>query len=283
MYVEPEQNVFNFTGGDYVLDFAERYGKQVRCHNLIWVSELPDWVLNGNWTAETLTAVMKNHIQKTITYFGDRCYSWDVVNEALNGDGTFSSNIFYDTIGEEYFYLAYQFATEAVREAHLHVKLYYNDYGIENPGTKTTAALGLVHEIKKRNFLIDGVGLEAHFEVGATPSSEQITEAIQSFNAAGVEVALTELDIRFVEAPYYNATGEAVQAYDYYQAVSGCVGAGPGCIGVVVWDFDDAYSWVPGTFAGQGGADIYNATLERKPAYYAIAEAFQRKKCTVCS
>jgi endo-1,4-beta-xylanase len=93
VFTEPEQNVFNFTGGDVVLDIAERQGKRVRCHNLVWVSELPDWVSNGNWTAETLTAVMKNHIQTLITHWGSRCYSWDVINEALASDGSFSSSI----------------------------------------------------------------------------------------------------------------------------------------------------------------------------------------------
>jgi endo-1,4-beta-xylanase len=283
MYVQPEPAVFNFTGGDYVLDFAEKYAKRVRCHNLIWVSELPDWVTNGNWTAATLTAVMKDHIRTTITYFGDRCYSWDVVNEALNGDGTFSSSIWYDIIGEEYFYLAYKFATEAVKEAGGNIKLYYNDYGIETPGNKTTAAQNLVKELQTRKIQIDGVGLESHFEVGGTPTTAQIESAIKGFNALGVEVALTELDIRFTQAPYYTAAGEAQQAQGYYQAVAACVGAGSGCIGVTVWDFDDAYSWVPSTFSGQGGADIYNSTLQRKPAYTAIAQAFQKKKCTVCS
>jgi GH35 family endo-1,4-beta-xylanase len=36
MYTEPEQNVFNFTGGDYILDLAEKHGMRVRCHNLVW-------------------------------------------------------------------------------------------------------------------------------------------------------------------------------------------------------------------------------------------------------
>jgi hypothetical protein len=93
MYTEPEQNVFNFTGGDYLLDLAERYGMRVRCHNLVWVSQLSPWVTDVNWTAEALTAVMKNHIQTLITHWSDRCYSWDVVNEALASDGNFSSSI----------------------------------------------------------------------------------------------------------------------------------------------------------------------------------------------
>lgn len=37
-------------------------------------------------------AAMENHITSPITHFGTGCYSWDVVNEALNGDGSFTFN-----------------------------------------------------------------------------------------------------------------------------------------------------------------------------------------------
>ena len=93
MFTEPEQNVFNFTGGDIVVNIAKSQGKYLRCHNLVWVSQLSPWVTNGVWTKETLTAVMKNHIYALVKHYGGACYSWDVINEALNGDGTFSSSI----------------------------------------------------------------------------------------------------------------------------------------------------------------------------------------------
>lgn len=302
MFTEPEQNVFNFTGGDFVLDLAEKHGMRVRCHNLIWSNQLSDWVTSGTWTAETLTAVMKNHIQTLITHWGSRCYSWDVINEALNGDGTFSSSIvstttslillfeltfslfkkWYDTIGPEYFFLAFQFAQEAVEMTHSDIKLYYNDYGLENPGTKTSAAYSLVQQLQARNIRIDGVGLESHFEVGGTPSVADQVTAKQGFLDLGLDVAITELDVRFVAAPYYTAAGEATQAQNYYDSVTSCMQVGRKCIGITVWDFDDKYSWVPSAFAGQGGADIYNDTLQRKPAYYAIADAINGVPCTVC-
>lgn len=226
---------------------------------------------------------MENHIKTVITHWSDRCYSWDVINEALLGNGSFSSSIWYDTIGPDYFHLAYQFATEAVAATGKDIKLYYNDYGLENPGTKTTAAYALVKDLQTRGIQIDGVGLESHFEVGATPSTADQLAAMQGFIALGIDVAQTELDVRFTAAPYYTAAGEATQAQDYYQSVAACMQAGDHCIGTTVWDFDDKYSWVPSAFAGQGGADIYNATLERKPAFTAIAEALQGLPCSVCT
>jgi len=284
MFTQPEQYVFNYTDGEIILQWAESQGKQVRCHNLVWSSELADFVTSGNWTAAQLTDIMRTHIYNVVEYFGDRCYSWDVVNEALNDqNGGFSSNVFYNTIGSEYFYQAFQFANEAKAAHNLKVKLYYNDYNIEAPGTKTTAAYGLVKNLTARGIKIDGVGLESHFVVGSTPSLQDQITAKQGYLALGVEVAITELDVRFPSAPYYNVTGQAQQATDYYNSVKSCVSVGKGCVGTVVWDFDDNYSWVPGTFAGQGGADIYNNTLQRKPAYYAIAEALAGYDCQSCS
>ncbi|KAJ5635839.1 Endo-1-4-beta-xylanase D [Penicillium longicatenatum] len=283
MYTEPEQNVFNFTEGDYFLEVAERYNARVRCHNLVWVSELSDFVTSQNWTAKALTQVMKNHIFKTVQHFGRRCYSWDVVNEALNSDGTFSSSVWYDTIGEDYFFLAFKFAQEALAEIGAHdVKLYYNDYGIENPGTKADSVLDLVHELRKRGIRIDGVGLESHFIVGETPSLADQVSTKKAFIKADLDVVITELDIRFSEAPYYTAAVQQQQATDYYTSVSSCIDAGPRCVGIVVWDFDDAYSWVPSTFSGQGGADLFNDTLQAKPAFYSVAEALEGKTCSVC-
>lgn len=274
--------MFNYTGGDVVLDIAENHGKRVRCHNLVWVSQLPDWVLSGTWTADSLTAVMKSHIINLVTHWGNRCYSWDVVNEALASNGSFSPSIWYDVIGPEYFFLAFQFAQEAVEMTGEDIKLYYNDYGLESPGSKTTAAYNLVKELQARHIRIDGVGLESHFEVGGTPSRASQVEAKQGFLDLGVDVAITELDVRFTAAPYYTEAGESQQAQDYYETVASCMQVGPRCIGVTVWDFDDKYSWVPSAFTGQGGADIYNSSLQRKPAYYSSAEAIQGLSCSAC-
>ncbi|GFF34146.1 endo-1,4-beta-xylanase [Aspergillus udagawae] len=267
MYTEPQQNVFNFTQGDYFMDLADRYGHSVRCHNLVWVSQVSDWVTSRNWTATELKAVMKNHIFKTVQHFGKRCYAWDVVNEAINGDGTFSSSVWYDTIGEEYFYLAFQYAQEALAQIH---------------ANKADAVLKLVAELRKRGIRIDGVGLESHFIVGETPSLADQLATKKAYIKADLEVAITELDIRFSQAPFYTAEAQKQQAADYYASVASCKQAGPRCVGVVVWDFDDAYSWIPGVFTGQGGACLYNETLEAKPAIYAAAEALQNKPCTVC-
>ncbi|KAH7397498.1 putative endo-1,4-beta-xylanase [Cadophora sp. MPI-SDFR-AT-0126] len=263
-YTEPSQGTFSWTQADTIVNLAKTNGQLLRCHTLVWHSQLPNWVTSGTWTNATLIAAMKNHIANEVTHFKGQCYAWDVVNEAFNEDGTYRTSVFYNTIGPEYIPIA--FATAAQYDPD--VKLYYNDYNIESAGNKATAALNLVKSLKARGIKIDGVGLQAHFIVGSTPSLSAQTSNLASFTAQGVEVAYTELDIRFTSLPS-TASGVAQQSTDYANTVSACL-ATLNCVGITIWDYTDKYSWIPSTFSGQGDALLWDTNLVKKPAYTAV-------------
>ena len=42
------------------------------------------------------------------------------------------------------------------------------------------------------------------------------------------------------------------------------------CDMVVTWGFTDLSSWVPGVFAGQGAALLFDESFQPKPAYTAV-------------
>lgn len=227
--------------------------------------------------------MLVKHITTIVEHWSDRCYSWDVVNEALNSNGTFMDSIFYQVIGEEYFFTAFKAASDAVAATGKDIKLYYNDYGIESPSNKTTAAASLLAKVQSRGSRIDGVGFESHFEVGATPSTSSQMAAMAQFAALGLDVVQTEIDVRFTSLPY-NDTGLAVQKQNYYDTVAACMRS-DNCIAMTVWDFVDEYSWVPSSFPGEGGADLYglySQNYTRKPAYDGVAEAIKGEACTGC-
>jgi endo-1,4-beta-xylanase len=224
---------------------------------------------------------MKTHITTEVTHYKGQCYHWDVVNEALNTDGSFRSNIFYETIGSAYINIAFETAAAADPDA----KLYYNDYGIEYAGAKATAAKKLVSDLLAAGVPIDGVGLQGHFEVGDTPDATDLASEMKDYVDLGVEVAYTEVDVRFTSLPP-SESGLAQQSSDYASIVTACVNT-DGCVGVTVWDFDDAvsysltdgstyadftwqYSWVPSTFSGEGEACLYDSDLAKKPAYAGV-------------
>ncbi|KAJ4410629.1 hypothetical protein N0V82_009179 [Gnomoniopsis sp. IMI 355080] len=260
-YTEPTQNDFDYTEGDVITDFAEANGQILRCHNLVWYNQLPTWVTSDTWTNATLTAAVEAHIQSEVGHYKGQCYAWDVVNEALDDTAAYRTDVFYETMGT--WYIPFAFATAAAADPD--AKLYYNDYNIEYAGSKASAAVALIEMVQAYGAKIDGVGLQGHFIVGSTPSESTLLSQINTFAAMGLEVAYTELDVRFSSLPPSTA-GLAQQATDYGSVTSACL-ASSACVGITVWDFDDAYSWIPSTFSGQGDACLYWANLTTKPAY----------------
>ncbi|KAJ3117948.1 hypothetical protein HK100_000709 [Physocladia obscura] len=271
---EPTQGVFTFTAGDAIVSFAEANGISVRGHNLVWSSQLPSCkqyftrVTSTNWTNATLIAAMTNHITNVVTHYKGKVIHWDVVNEPFNGDGSYVSDVFYNTIGPEYIPIALQ----AARAADPTVKLFINDYNLDYSSAKLTAMVNLVTSLHARGIPIDGIGSESHLIVGnVSPSGYASTIAQMAAAFPGVLVAITELDIR-MPTPATTANLNQ-QETDYYSVVSACVQYSA-CIGVETWGISDKYSWIPSTFSGYGAALPYDANFVPKPAVTGIVNGF---------
>lgn len=92
----------------------------------------------------------------------------------------------------------------------------------------------LVTQLKAEGVPIDGIGVQSHLIVGEVPTT--LRQNLQNFADLGVEVAITELDIRMTlpETPVLIAQ----QTEDYKNVIAAC-NAVSGCIGVTVWDWTD--------------------------------------------
>ena len=112
--------------------FGEKNHMFIVGHTLVWHNQTPAWVFqddHGNPVdRETLLARMREHIHTVVGRYKGRIAGWDVVNEALNEDGTLRQSPWLKIIGEDYIAKAFQFAHEADPKA----ELYYNDYSLEN-------------------------------------------------------------------------------------------------------------------------------------------------------
>ncbi|MEV6478668.1 endo-1,4-beta-xylanase [Streptomyces sp. NPDC051576] len=262
--VEPTQGSFNWTEADQIVAFAQAHNQQVRGHTLVWHSQNPSWLTNGSWTSAQLSTLLQNHINTEVGRYKGKIAAWDVVNEAFNEDGTYRSTLWYNGLGSNYIANALTWAHAADPAA----KLYINDYNVEGVNAKSTALYNLVKSLKAAGVPIDGVGLQAHLILGQVPATLQ--QNIQRFADLGVDVAITELDVRM--ALPADTTKLAQQKADYKSVVAACV-AVTRCVNVTVWGFTDSDSWVPSTFPGYGAATPYDENYAPKPAYYGIAEA----------
>lgn len=202
-------------------------------------------------------------------HYAGRCYAWDVVNEALADNGTMRADppsVFLSVLGPSYIPLSFTIAAAADPSA----KLYYNDFNLETIPAKADGAVGVVKMIRSAGARIDGVGFQAHMNVGQTPKREELAATLRRFEKLGVEVAVTELDIAHGRVPVAPGGVEEVQqARDYVAVVGACLDV-EACVGITVWQFTDRYSWVPGTFPGKGQACMFTEDYRPKLAYDAV-------------
>ncbi|SDP41182.1 endo-1,4-beta-xylanase [Streptomyces sp. cf386] len=260
--LEPSRNSYNWAAADRLVSHAAAHNQGVRGHTLVWYAQLPSWLKNGNFSASELNTLLKKHIDTTVGRHKGKIYAWDVVNEAFNEDGSMRSSLWQDKLGTGHIANALRWAHAADPNA----KLYINDYNIEADNAKSDALYNLAKQLLAQGVPLHGIGFQSHFVVGGLPSS--MKGNLKRFSDLGLEVSLTELDVRI---PLPASTAElAQQSTDYKTASENCLGV-PRCAGVTAWGLTDKYSWVPGTFSGYGAALPYNESYGAKPAYTGLS------------
>lgn len=191
--VHPEPGRFEFGPADRLVALGERHGMFVVGHVLLWHQQTPAWVFAGEGQKaldrETALARLREHIRAVAGRYAGRIGGWDVVNEALEEDGTLRRTPWLEAIGEDYVERAFAFA----READPRAELYYNDYNLWKPA-KRDAAIRLVTGLRAKGLRVDGIGEQGHWGLDDPPLAD-IDAALGAMRAAGLAVHVTELDI----------------------------------------------------------------------------------------
>ncbi len=191
--VHPQPGRYDFAIADQYVAFGEKNHMFIVGHNLVWHNQVPAWVFhddNGNLLdRDALLARLRDHIYTVVGRYKGRIHSWDVVNEALNEDGSLRQSLWFKIIGDDYIAKAFLFAHDADPQA----QLTYNDYNLENEA-KRNGAIALVTKLQAQGIPITCVGLQGHGNL-TWPSVEQQDATISAFAKLGVKVAITELDV----------------------------------------------------------------------------------------
>jgi endo-1,4-beta-xylanase len=291
--VHPDADRFDFTGADQYVAFGQKNNMFIIGHTLIWHNQTPAWVFKddeGNpISREALIARMKKHIFTVVGRYKGKIGGWDVVNEALNDDGTLRDSQWRKIIGDDYIILAFQFAHEADPDA----QLYYNDYSLDN-APKRAGAIALIKNLQAHGIKIYGVGIQEHAKMD-WPSTDQLDETISEFSQLGVKVMFTEMDVDLLPKatsstdaevsmhiagnkalnPYENGLPDDMQqklAQRYADLFSVFVAHRGEVTRVTLWGVTDDNSWlndwpVPGR---KSYPLLFGRDGNPKPAFYAV-------------
>jgi len=310
--VEPQEGQFDWTGADNLVNYAAAHGELVRGHTLVWHNQLPNWLTSGvaqqnadgTCPASSTTCIsdsqlrdlLHQHITTEVSRYAGKIWQWDVVNEMLtdSNPSQINPNDFWIS------HLGTGIIADAFRWAHAadpHALLCYNDYNIageDGSNAKFNAAFSMIQGMIAQGVPISCVGDQGHLDTQFGFSPQAMTTDLQQYANLGLKVAITEADVRtFVETADSNQTpivgtvknpdgtttsdpnpehvAPTAEASWYDEMLQSCL-AVRACISFTVWGFDDSESWVPGTFHGEGNADIYDVNLGQKPAYFALQQ-----------
>jgi endo-1,4-beta-xylanase len=209
--VQRQPGVFTFDAQDRYVAFGRDRGMAVIGHTLVWHSQTPAWVWAGadGGTADRATMLdrMRTHIAAVVGRYKGRIRGWDVVNEALNDDGTLRDSPWRRGIGDDYIAKAFEFA----READPGAELYYNDYNLATRPDKRAGAIRIVKDLQQRGLRVDAVGEQGHWRLNA-PAPADIDHTITELRATGVKVMITELDVNLLPPLPGGARGQTLSA-----------------------------------------------------------------------
>lgn len=216
--IQPKEGVFDFSLSDKFVDFGLRNNLFVTGHTLIWHSQVPKWFFvddKGNTVSkEVLIERMKKHIYALVGHYKGKVKGWDVVNEAIEDDGSYRKSKFYQILGEDFIKYAFQFAHEADPDA----ELYYNDYSMANPG-KRQGVVAMVKKLKEQGLRIDAVGMQCHVGLNY-PDINEFEKSIQAFTEQGVKVMITEMDISVLPSPAHNVGADVATNFEYKKSLN---------------------------------------------------------------
>jgi endo-1,4-beta-xylanase len=286
--VEPTRGQLNFGPADQLVSFAQQHGQLVRGHTLLWHSQMPGWlttgVSNGTISNDQLRDILKQHIFAEVGHFKGKIWQWDVANEVFANswdphplaDGINGDDFWVSHLGEGIVADAFRWA----HQADPHALLFYNDFNIageDGTNAKADAVYAWVKSLQAQGVPIHGVGEQGHLDTQYGFSGARMQADLARYASLGLKVAITEADVRtFVETTDNLQTptdslAQFAQPFEFDQELKACL-AVSACISFTIWGVDDADSWVPGVFTGEGYATLYDTNLQPKTAYTVLQQ-----------
>ncbi|RYY01569.1 MAG: endo-1,4-beta-xylanase [Gammaproteobacteria bacterium] len=211
--LKPKDKEWDWTAADKFVEFGQKNNMYIVGHNLVWHSQVPEDVFKnekgGAISKENLTLKMQNHITNLVSRYKGKIHAWDVVNEAVEDDGSWRKSPWHNIMGENFIAQAFHIANDVDSKAHL----IYNDYNTESPA-KRNFIVDMVKRFKKQGVPIHGVGMQEHLSIDG-PGVAEIEATLIALAGAGVRAHITELDVDVLPSVWNLPTAEVSTRFEY--------------------------------------------------------------------
>ncbi|MFZ6030010.1 MAG: endo-1,4-beta-xylanase [Chloroflexota bacterium] len=235
---------------DRLLTWANEHQLGFRGHTFLWHMQNPGWLTDGSisLTTDQRRRVLEEHIQTAIahTCTYPNLYAYDIVNEAIQPDGSLVSNPWSPLA--DYIDLAFRIARRALETCgRPEIRLYYNDFEFEYGGEKADAIYAYLSHLLLRPDAtpIDGIGFQTHSQtlhITTLPhDAGALMATLDRFsNGLGLETAITETDLPIAGEALTLWYGE--QGRWLGERLQACLDAA-NCVGYTLWGTHDGASW----------------------------------------
>jgi len=270
--IHPEQDVYDFSDFDYLVNFCRANNKHLEGANLMYQLYLPDWILNYKGDKQDWENLAKSHIQTVVGRYKGIVESWMVVNEGIKEDGSLDYNFWQQHIGDDYVEKFFTWAHEADPDA----TLFYNDYNLESNPVKLDAALKLADRLRSEGIRIDGIGMQMHI-YSNFPTVDEINKAAIQIASHDYKVYYSEWDISFnylKDKTVFTDDMKLQQKLIIKNVVKGFKELPVKYqYGISFWNVGDSDSWIRSNFHRIDWPLMFDDQYKPKPAYCGFVEA----------
>ncbi|MBF0458247.1 MAG: endo-1,4-beta-xylanase [Nitrospirae bacterium] len=283
--LRPSLDKFDFTQGDFILDFAKKNNILLRGHTLVWHQALPKW-FETTVNSQNAEQVLRNHITTAAGHYAGKMHSWDVVNEAIapwdkdkQSDGMRNSP-WYKLLGPKYIDIAFKAAAAADPKAILVLNQDHLEHDTKIDAQSRAATLRLLKRLKASATPVHALGIESHLSMDGEIFSPGVFRTfLKDVAELGLKIMITELDVTDIMFSQNINKRDKLVANKYEEFLSTALQE-KAVIGVLTWGLSDKYTWLSKYMPRDDKAAVRPLPLDenfnRKPAWNAIAGAFDK-------
>ncbi len=278
--VHPEPDRYDFTGGDYLADYARQHQILYRGHVLLYANDLPHWLVQAPKDAD-VERMVGDHIRAVAGRYAGRMQSWDVVNEIVElsdkrPDGLRKTPLL-ERLGPDYVQLAFQTAAAADPKALLTWNTNNVEYQVKYQQDRREAVLKLLQQLRSKGVPVQALGIQSHLRFHETQFDAKAYRAfLASVAGLGVKIIVSELDVTDTDLPDDPAERDRGVAEAYAQYLPVALDE-PAVLGVITWGFSDRHTWLTGFRPRKAGGAArplpFGTDMKPTLAYVALAQA----------